>query len=697
MAGLGAAGLAGCPSDSGGTQTSGGDGGSPDTDTPAGDGGDGGDGTPSGSGGSETDADTATARAAVTDTVRVAVNNSPDVFDWNPWTNQDNTYGDRFMSELNGLNNVHITDNAYSGTTVPTPHKPDYDEVELMTWIKDWSVSEPFDWRQTYDDRATFWNGDPYDAPALVTHNHVAYFFNGNGFTESSTFNQEAEDQWTRHGWFDKGEVPEQEPNPVATPILEDAATGLLFNPPLHPDFTQPYLERYQDASNTDQVQTVSDDLGSDRVSLQRIQENGWGSSMWVLESMDDVGSETMTLRKDENHPNAEHTNVENLEIYWADSSRRQTLASNGALDLNSGAVSPNGDYNRDMLPDHMQELSRWLNATLGTQWLMNWHNPHLQRLWVRRALVEAVDWNAVVANAFGKETGFTTTQDTFLLDGQAKTTFSSDFLDKLHVYSRGKNVEKANQYMKNAGYTKQGGQWVDPQGNTAEIGLIANSGSTSYVQSAQTIRANLANWGFGVNFSSQGFSTWSNNLNPEGNGLNFDTSIFWSDTDVVFGKYNDRGAWWGEALLGGSPSADSVFRLTDEDDRDTQNKPVHVELPEEVGSIDAPDEAGINPDLENGREVDMFEVVQAIRQPGNSEEELQQLYQTCAEYYNFYLPDFVFGQSLSGAWGNVRDFDWPGPDARALDYARNTDVPTAAINTGIIQASTDTEFEPPE
>ncbi|WP_436928334.1 hypothetical protein [Halosimplex halobium] len=695
LAGLSAAGVAGCPSGGGeGTPTDGG-GGSDPADTESGDGGDGGDGgsTPTDSEGSET----ATDRQAVTDTIRVAANNSPDVFDANPWTPQDNTTGDRFLFELNGLNNVHIPDNAYSGTTVPTPHKPDHEEVELMTWIEDWSVEEPYDWRQTYDDRASWWNGDPYDAPTLVTHNHVAWYFNGNAFTEGQTFNEEAEEQWVRHGWYDKGSVPEQEPNPVARPILEDTATGLLFNYPMHPDFTEPYHERYEDASSADQVSQISDEVGSDRITLQRIQENGWGSGMYVLESMDDVGSESMVLRKDDDHPNAGHTNVEKLEIFWADSSRRQTLASNGSLDMNGGAVTPNSDFSREMLPDHAQELSRWLNATLGTQWLMNWHNQHLQRLWVRRALVEAVDWNAVVANGWGKETGITTSYDTFLMDSENESTFSEEFLDSLHTYSREQNLDNANQYMRRAGYSKQGGQWVDPNGNTAQIDLMAQSGNNSYVQGSQTIRANLSNWGFGVNLSTQGFSTWSNNLNPEGDGLNFDTSLFWSDTDTIFGKYNDRGAWWGEALLGGSPTASSVFRLTEEDDRDTQNKPVHVELPEEVGSIEAPDEAGINPDLENGREVDMFEVVQAIRQPGNSEERVLELYRTCAQYYNFYLPDFVFAQSLSGAWGNVRDFDWPDPDQQALDYARNTSVATGTIMTGLTQASTDTDYEPPE
>ncbi len=686
---MGVAGLAGCPSDSGSGGETPEDGGA-DTETPADSGGEDPTATPT----DDSSEATATDRQAVTDSIAVGIANSPDVFNWNPWTPQDNTIGDLWMTELYGLSNVHTGDNSYSGAAIPTPHKPDHDEIEVMTWIEDHEVEPPYDWRQHYDDRSEFWNGDPFDADALVTHNHVQYFHDGNKFAEGATYNQEAEDQWTRHGWFDKGEVPDQDPNPVSTPVLETEASRLNFNPPTHPDFTQPYVEKYQDASSTDQVESVTNDLGSDRISLQRIQENGWGSGPYVLESMDDVGSEKAVLHLDPDHPNAEHTNVEKLELYWAEGDRLQTLQTNGEIDVNPGPVTETSTLNREALPDHMQELSRWLNTTRGDMWKLNWHNPHLQRLWVRRAMVEAIDWNAVSANGWGEDSAIVTEHDTFLLDAESERVFSQEFLDSLHTYSRESDTETADEYMRRAGYSRQGGQWVDPQGNTAAIDLSARSGSTSNVQAGQTIRENLASWGFGVNFTTQGWSTWSNSLKP--NQLNYDSTLFWSDTATVYGKYNDRGAWWGEALLGGSPSADSPFRLTDDDEVDTQNKPVHVELPEEVGSIEAPDQAGRDPDLENGREVDMLEVVDAIRQPGNSDEELQELYRTCAQYYNFYVPHFVFQQLLAGSWGNVRDFEWPEPDAQALDYERFAGIENAVVLSGITQASTDEDFPSP-
>lgn len=331
LAGIGTAGLAGCPGSSDGTETATGD-----------DGGGGG----AGNSADETSTTTDGSPQPVTDTIRVGVNNTPSEFNANPWTAQDNTTGDRFLMELNGLNRVDSTEISLSGTTVPTPHKPDHDEVEIMTWIEEYSIEAPYDWRQSYDDRATFWNGDPYDAETLVTHNHVAWFRNGNKFVEGATFNEEAVDQWTRHGWFDKGDAPDQKKNPVSKPVLEDAATGLLFNPPMHPDFTKPYLRKFESAGTEEKASAVGSDLTSDSISLDRLAENGWGSGMYELRSPDDIGSgrAVLHLRDDDAdtpHPNAKHTNVKRLEMLWAAEERRQTLQTNGQIDVDDGAITP--------------------------------------------------------------------------------------------------------------------------------------------------------------------------------------------------------------------------------------------------------------------------------------------------------------------------------------------------------------------
>jgi ABC-type transport system substrate-binding protein len=294
----------------------------------------------------------------------------------------------------------------------------------------------------------------PLDAEARETHFHVDYFQAGNKFTEDTAFIREAASQWEYH-WWNPGGGDGLPDNPQARHVLESQAAPNTGDMPIHPDFTQPYLERYRDAGSTDQVSSVTDELVGDRISLQRLMENGWGSGPYELRSADDIGSAELTLRlRDEAaasagdtetaHPNAANTNVPQLTIKWGDGERRQTLAGNGALDLNGNTVAPNGLYSRESLPDHVQELTRWLRSTGGDKWRLNWNNPHLRNLWVRRALVAAVDWNAVGANGWGPERSVPIENHTYMLDAQWQSLFSGEFLDSLHAWPMESDTEAA-------------------------------------------------------------------------------------------------------------------------------------------------------------------------------------------------------------------------------------------------------------
>ncbi|WP_049930292.1 ABC transporter substrate-binding protein [Halosimplex carlsbadense] len=702
LAGIGTVGLAGCPS-GGGTDSTDEPGETDDAAvTPT--------ATPTGETEAppDTDADTDSPTPLgepATDVVRVFQANSPDVFDANVWAPQDNTTGVAFMTDLQAVRNVHTRQMAYSGVEFETPWKPRTDSVSVMTWYSGYEVDAPYDVYESHDDRATYWNGDPLDADARETHFHVDYFQAGNKFTEDTAFTQEAASQWEYHWWNTDGSdgLPD---DAQAQHILASQAAPNDGDMPIHPDFTQPYLEQYRDAGTADAVSAVTDDLVSDRISLQRLLENGWGSGPYEIRSEDGIGSAELTLHlRDEAaaeagdtvvaHPNAANTNVPKLAIQWGDGERRQTLASNGAIDLNGNIVAPNGLYSRETLPDHMQELTRWLRSEGGDKWRLNWNNPHLQNLWVRRALVAAVDWTAAGANGWGDARSVPIENHTYMLDAQSQSVFSGEFLDSLHSWPMESDTEAAAEYLRRGGYSKQGDQWVDPNGNPAAIDVIFPSAIADYAGAAQTIRANLAEIGFGINFSSQGWSTWSNNLRAD-NGLNYDSSIFWHGYGEPFGYYNSSAGWVSGSLVMGKAGAPAQ-RVDPDTEVDAQGKPLQVEIPSEVGAIEAPDEAGIDPDLSDGEEINLAGIVREIREPGKSEAEIQELYRKCARYYNYYLPHFVFHQYNWGAWGNVRDFEWPDPGHRGFDFERGFGISTAMILGGLVEASYDTGFQPPE
>ena len=89
-----------------------------------------------------------------------------------------------------------------------------------------------------------------------------------------------------------------------------------------------------------------------------------------------------------------------------------------------------------------------------------------------------------------------------------------------------------------------------------------------------------------------------------------------------------------------------------------------------------------------------MAEVVENIRKPADSEEEIQELFRTCARYYNYYVPKFAFHQYTYGEWGNVRDFDYPEADDDALDWERSFNITDTLTLGGIVQASYDEEMD---
>ena len=71
-------------------------------------------------------------------------------------------------------------------------------------------------------------------------------------------------------------------------------------------------------------------------------------------------------------------------------------------------------------------------------------------------------------------------------------------------------NVEKANQLMKDAGFTKEGGTWRTPDGNPTSLNLLTG-GETVQVESV--IISQLKDFGIDVSLKKQGETTVSNRI----------------------------------------------------------------------------------------------------------------------------------------------------------------------------------------
>ncbi|MEF8851132.1 MAG: ABC transporter substrate-binding protein [Haloarculaceae archaeon] len=644
--------------------------------------------------------------ARQTDTAEVFVTNTPGEFDANPFTPSDNTAGQLYFQQLHAFSKVNDLA-AWSGSrTFEVPHHIGRDEIEVVCWLTDWEVEVPYDHYNYHDDRCTYWNGEPYDAEARYLHDRVRYFSDGNKYAEGSVHRQEATSQWDYHWWRPKGEVPGAEADPANEIVLGNDARVTGGANPLPPEWSEPWIRRFEAAGTQESYQEQIGNLRGDRISLERMAENGWGTGTFEIRSPDDVSSDSVILRlrddsADAPHPNADHINFDMMNVNMGNPERHTTLASNGRIDVDEGAVTPNGQWNRDLLGDHQKEVVRYLQASGGDSVWWNMNNPHLENLWVRRAIATVVDWEVAGNNGWGEQRSIPLEHDTGLLDILTESTFSEEFLDSLHSYPTNADSETATEYMQNAGYERQGGAWVSPDGNEANWEIQIPSAIQDWVGAAQTIRQQLREFGFNVSFSSYDWSTWSNNLNTFEHGPNYDLSIHWYGQDNVFGHYKSQAAWWDNgSIIDGDPNGTGGDRrsVDPDDDYTITNQPVTAELPTEVGSLEAPTEPGNPPDLSgNGidaEEVNLAEIFGSLTEPFDNRDALQEALRTCARYYNYYLPKYAFHQYVYGAWGDVQDFDWPPAGHDSLKWEREFDIKDTITKGGIIQASYDDEMD---
>ncbi len=633
----------------------------------------------------------ATQGPPVSDTITLTAANTPGASNINPWANALDWLGDQWMHELTGPTNVVTKETYLSGREFDTPWMDDYETVSVPAMVTDYEVNPPYDVTESLDDRLTYWDGTPLDAEARVLNDTLWYFHDGGKYDDTMTINHEAVDQWTFHWWHNKGEVEAQQADPANQFILDSEAVPV--DPPFHPGFTEGWVEQFRDASTQDAVNSVRTELQGTKVGFETMAEEQWGSGLYHVESPNDMSADSMTYQLREDHPN-EHAEIPNLEIRFATASRSNVLISEGEIDYGGGIIQEEGELTRQGLPDKIQQVDSYLSNG-GDQLVMNWNNDHLSRLWVRRAIIAAVDWNFATSSGWGPAGSIPNRRHVGLIDTLAESTFDSEFLDSLYEYPMGSDIELAEEWMQRAGYTKENGVWTDWEGSEVDLYLMSNADISQYISACQVIQSNLQELGFKVGLQNLDGQNYNTRAAPE--NLNYDLAMMWAHgTENPWNAYWANPLWASNALIAGHPTTFNQIQQNTDAETDYMGHPLTAQVPSEIGSIEAPDQAGRAPDLPNGEEIDIIDAVYTLRQPDVTEESFQEAVRKCARYANFYLPDFVFHQFAVGMWGNMEEFTFPpqGHEAnRTWKDFGGTKFGTAA---GMTRLKYTEEFESP-
>mgnify|MGYP003851385819 CR=1 FL=1 len=677
-------GLAGCNSGGGeNTDTDGGDGGSTPTATPGGSTPTDGDGT-DGSTPTETDSATPTGDPQAT-TLNHYMPTNPTQSNANRHA-PNSALNDGGIGWMIEMVRPYMEGQSRIYTSGHTWEIPGMGEIEVMTWLDDYRVEAPFDWWETYDDRTTYWDGTPMDADARINNKHIGYYGVGAGKFSPGTPNYEKVGEWEVHQWNAKGEVDGVSAAPANQFSLEKQVG--MYEPPLHPDLTGPWAEMLMEADSEDEVTTIySEDVEGYVLTFTEMAEKGYGSGLYEADGTEAVSDQGITLTArgpdaDAPHPNYRDQTIDEIFLRVAGVERQNTFLNEGEIDVDMGVIEEqSGPVNRETLPDRVQQLATFPGTNLNG-FPFNWEG-HLGNLWVRRAVMEAVDWVAIAANAHGPNSFFLTQHDTGLLDAMAERWFDDEFLDSLIQWNKRADTGKAEEYMEKAGYSKQGGTWTDPEGKPAEILLKASPGyGQLYELSCQALRQQLNDFGFDATY--QGLSTQA--VNTARDNMSYDALYWWNNMRSPWEAYTSSSGWWNPKIVerdpdfpnshdgwsdipnGRSPDPEDVTNEDGEvvdpaDEYDLRGMPLSLHLPTEVGDMSAPSLAKKQPNLDgvtDYREVNLIELlIEFHSDPSVGAERVQELLETFAWFYNYYLPDIWSVQSAGGLIGNVRDFSF--------------------------------------
>jgi len=648
----------------------------------------------------------------VSETITATVNNNPGGSNLNRWVSGAQSTGRLWMHELVTPRNVQQGAAVrYNDQEYETPWIEGRESIKLPTLTNDLRYEAPYDKYWDMNTNLTFWDGSPIDAPAKVKDEYMYYGRDNQIFNESATFNSEAIDDSTYHWWNNKGEAEGQQANPQNSVVM---STDIPTYPPFHPGFTTPFYDRFQDASNSDEVSTISEDLTNTRVPFSKVVEEEWMSGLYKIESTDDVSAERMLLQKRDDHPN-DWATIPELELRFASASRQDILNVAGKIDVGTGSINETGGtVNRSMLPDYIQTIDSFLQ-TGGDQILFNWNNKHLQNVWVRRALVAAVDWETATANAWGPSGTLPIEDHTGMLQTVSQGYFNDDFLNSLYSYPTSGDKELAAEWMRMGGYTLENGIWTAPDGSQVDFNFVERASIGGWVTFAQSLQSEWKDFGMKIGLNAIEGTAHNDALSPE--NLNYDISQIWGPNGgTPHEVYRTRGAWWIEPLVGGDPNdplpnevdAETTGPETTHDVKDIQNMPLEVDIPNDPQNIELVNEASGSrgdgdkfywPDLPDSQSesIDLATLVHELRSADTGAERYREICRKCARFYNFYMKDFVFHQYTTGLYGNVRDFTFP-PEGHEMNRLwKEFGGRDFTVLSGSVQTKFDEEYEPPQ
>ena len=432
---------------------------------------------------------------------------------------------------------------------------------------------------------------------------------------------------------------------------------GVPYSAPVHPAHeTEWWWERMMDATSADTAEQIYREYSGQETSLAENPDRHVGNAVFEIESVTDSYVE---LVKWDEHKYADSQNVDTIRTHFFDDSSavRQAWA-DGVPDFGY----PPGDAD---LPDHYTE-ARYPAIEGGGLDLSQWHTDFSRRGF-RQAIFYASNFARVAydSGAFPDQHWIGMPR----LVARQWIDDWEDFTANTIDYGTRAKPEKAVSLLEETGYSKQGGTWKDPDGNTVSFTIgIPNSWEGRWGE--HVLRDQWRDFGFEVEYTVFEEDNWSG----WGNGMDEYVNPRHGHWDVTMGNRGPDNGYYPYIGVFSDTNYYQGWQITpsgQEFDRRGWNyadRDVEFEIPTDVG-VETIEDAG--------SDVETFDVREAqttIIDPRNDEETVKKHVRKAAWAMNFDLPCNYVNADRNSFAGNTRDFEFPDldGDGRPDNYYSN-------------------------
>jgi peptide/nickel transport system substrate-binding protein len=447
--------------------------------------GDGGDGGGDGNGGNTTTTTTTTTEETTTTTTE----DGGEVYDaelvaetWNvPSDTQYNSYNAKlYAGRQGGI--------LFEKLAFYSPDRNDFIPLLASEWSVDGTTMTV-----TVDDAYTWHNGDPFTAADVATKlkldrytgTRIADFVDAVRAPDDSTVELDL-----------TGQLNETVVGMVVLPTRIETKRDL--------GNYEDYVTRLDDATSEDERNAVLSEL----VEWTRDDPIGTGPFSFVEKNQQEA-----ILERYPDHPVADKTNYQRYRFVPVSSNQQvwQNLIG-GQQDATPYMNLPKRIL--DQMPD-IKELPRPIGATRAL--FFNHEHPVFSDRRARKAIAYAINLDLAGENGYGHVN--------VPLDGPPvgfHPSVMDQWIDDVSQYiSYEQDQERAATLLRNAGLSKEGGNWVGSGGNAVEVEIPAPAGQDDTVAIFQTIAQQLNQFGFNASIATMEGTAYTSQIVTQGN---FDT-----------------------------------------------------------------------------------------------------------------------------------------------------------------------------